>query len=89
MARKLKIFGGLSMSRNGQTRTIIAATSQRAAVDLLNDQMRQWMSLNEFRKYWCETENEAEVAAALSKPNTIMVEIVPRSKQFKPLDDIR
>ena len=65
---KLKVFGGLTMKRGSrfQERTVVATTTQKKAADLLN------MSLHEFRNYWCETGNEAEVEAAMAKPGEVV-----------------
>jgi len=71
--RKLKVWGGLTNtakkpSPNGgmQARTIVCATSQKRAVEMLCavPHNRCSMSLHYFQGYWCETGNEAELAIA-------------------------
>lgn len=61
---RLKVFGGNSFRHPNrrQCRTIIATTSQKRAAELMK------MSLYEFRDYWCETGNQAEIDAAMKRP---------------------
>ena len=71
MPRKLKVWGGLTSTAkvaapNGslEARTIVCATSQRKAVELLSATRRAGVSLYGFLNYWCETGNEQELALA-------------------------
>lgn len=70
MARKLKVWGGQSMLKstqnlNGsyQTRTIVAATTKKRAIELMNLLDRGY-SQHYFDNYWCETGNKLELATA-------------------------
>ena len=72
---KLKVWGGLvSCPRSHeafkdctliQHRAIVRTTSQKRAVELLNQVNRNY-SLNEFRNYWSVTGNDVELTVAAS-----------------------
>ncbi len=63
----MKVFGGLTHPpASRQTRTIVAAETQREAAKLLR------MSLYEFQTYWCRTYNKDEVAMALAEPGKLL-----------------
>ncbi len=62
---RLKVWGGLTMTRVGQRRTVVATTNQKDAAKLIR------LSLYEFRGYWTETFNKKEVTAAMSKPGVV------------------
>lgn len=65
---KLKVYGG---NLEGRNRAIIAATSMKAAVQVIKDAYFYRMSLHEFRNYWCETGNEEEIRVAKASPGTL------------------
>lgn len=65
MARKLKVFGGLTRENGKYVRTIVATTTQKRASELVE------LSINELRTYWSITGNETELAVALAKPETV------------------
>jgi len=59
--RKLKLFGGLTcLANKPQSRTIVAASSQRRAVELLQ-LAGDNMSLYYFHEYFMYTSNEQEI----------------------------
>lgn len=74
----LKVFGGLTFKGGMQMRTLVAASSQKAAAKLVGT------SLDDFRAYWSVTGNRAEVEAALAQPGIALLETEPRSGIFKP-----
>jgi len=62
---KLKVFGSITAINGKRCRTIVAATTQKEAAELIG------ISSYEFHTYWCETGNEQELKVALAKPNTV------------------
>ncbi len=76
---KLKVFGGLMhMGSRGQLRTVVAATSQAKAAEALHT------PLSQFRGWWCETGNKAELAAALSKPGQVFMATTKHREEYVP-----
>lgn len=68
---RLKVFGGLcSRGSVPQVRTIVAATSQRAACAALKAAGHH-VTLHEFRGYWCETGNAVEIEVATKAPMVV------------------
>lgn len=65
--RDLKVWGGLTWGKRKQMRTIIATTTKKRAMELLD------VSAYTFNLYWCETGNEIELETALAKPETIFI----------------
>lgn len=61
--KKLKVYGGLVMEGRNQKRTIVAATSQKRAMELLKSKGHPF-SAYEFRGWWGETKNNIELATA-------------------------
>ena len=59
MARKLKVWGGTD---GGRGRVIVAATTKKRAVEVLNKWAR--VSMYHFNDYWTETGNELELKTA-------------------------
>lgn len=79
MARELKVFSGLMHGRGRvQVRTIVAATSQKHAAELLG------IGLSELRGWWSCTGNETELAAALACPGTVLQASTTTSFDFLP-----
>lgn len=64
--KNYKVWGGLTMQKGTQIRTVIATKTKKKAVELLN------FSYNYFNDYWCETGNKNEIKLALSMPETII-----------------
>jgi hypothetical protein len=62
---KLKVFSGMSYPGGKQTKTIVAATSQKKAAELAG------VSLNYLREHWSVTGNAAQIRVATSKPGTV------------------
>ncbi len=64
MANRLKVWGGNTFPKGGagQRRRIVAATTQKEAAGVVG------CSIYEFRGYWVETANEAELSLAFSSP---------------------
>lgn len=73
MSRPLKVWGGRFWHAAKQCRAVIAATSQRAAVEALRKADRHF-TLYELRTYWSETANTAERKAARDWPGRVIVE---------------
>ena len=68
MARKLKVFGGLTFMGRHQRRTIVGAETQKEAATRLG------VSMYEFTRFWGETGNPAEVAAGKAQPHTVLIQ---------------
>jgi hypothetical protein len=69
----MKVWSGMSHYYPlGQVHTIIATESKKKAAELLS------ISLYEFNQYWSETGNKEAIAAAMKKPETILIEVVKR-----------
>lgn len=69
--RKTKLWGGLvhcdhrifgDGCKDRQHRCLVQATSQKRAVELLNEHIPGSMSVSHLRNYWAETGNDIEVA---------------------------
>lgn len=64
---KLKVYAGVDYGRGKpQVRTIIAATNQKRASELLN------LTLTDFNLYFTVSSNEIEIKAALSLPEVVL-----------------
>ena len=87
--RKLKVFGGnifvyTASKKREQLRAIVAATSQKRVSEIVGE------TINEVRKYWCETGNAVELETALSSPETVFVaEGNHYGAAYKRLEDIQ
>ncbi|MGE8063800.1 hypothetical protein [Pseudomonas sp. NPDC089569] len=75
----LKVFGGLTMVKGKQVRTIVAASSQKKAAELVG------VSLSYLRGYWSETGNAVELKTALSQPGVVFTALPENDKQFAPV----
>lgn len=71
LREKLKVWGGLthsadepSANKGMQARTIVAAYSQKHAVEVIREACGCRMSLHEFSQYWSETGNATELGIA-------------------------
>lgn len=63
---KIKVFGGQGRGRGKvQVRTIVAASSQKRAAEILN------IGLYDFRSRFSETVNPVELKIALAKPGVV------------------
>ena len=79
MARELKVYGGLMYGRGQvQVRTIVAASSQKQAAELLG------IGLSKLRGCWGCTGDETELAAALACPGTVLQASTSRAFDFLP-----
>lgn len=77
---KLKVYGGLiHMGKRGQLRTIVAATSQQKAAELVG------CTVSEIRNWWEVTENEKELAAALAQPGVVLQASDNMGLDFSPM----
>jgi hypothetical protein len=63
MARKKKVYGGLTMVKGEQLRTLVCATTKKQALEFLA-QIRENLSMSYFNNYWGETGNEEELKTA-------------------------
>jgi len=77
MARQLKVWGGNLMVGNTQFRAIVATTTKKRAVELLD------ISAGEFNNFWCETRNSVEVPLGTENPETVFVCTGRRTSQEK------
>ena len=75
--RKMKVWGGLTFKNGNQMRTIVATTTKKKAMELL--EMR---SSYEFNNYWCEAGNDTELTIALAEPNTVFIAVDRLGKWF-------
>ena len=76
---KLKVWDGLMFIKSKQVKAIIATTTKKEAIKLLN------MTLYEFNSYWSETGNDISLKTALLKPNTIFIATGTLKYDFKEL----
>lgn len=74
---KLKVFGGLTMVKGKQVRTIVATTSQQKAADLVG------VSVGYIRDYWAITANAIELEVALASPDTVFKSEGTMDKNFQ------
>lgn len=85
-AGRMKVFGGATFAPGGaQQRTIVAASSQKAAVQALKDAGIPNITLGEFRGYWAVTHNEDELRIALESPLTVFRSSDRWKPNFHPL----
>ncbi|WP_020190761.1 hypothetical protein [Pseudomonas putida] len=78
----LKVFGGLKQVQGKQLRTIIAASSQKKAAELLE------VSVSYLKDYFAVTGMAAEVEAALAIPGVVLQATGERSKEFLPITSL-
>jgi len=69
MAKKLKVWGGMSFRTGKQSRTLVAAYTKKRAMEILG------LTSSAMTNYWSITGNEVEVAVATSKPETVFCAI--------------
>lgn len=74
-----KVFGGLKPVQGKQLRTIVAASSQKQAAELLG------VSVSYLRDYFVVTGTPAEVAAALAAPGVVLQATGERSTEYVPV----
>jgi hypothetical protein len=65
MSKRCKVYGGLSLKGGKWVRTIVAATSIKAAALALNS------TVSTVKEYWSVTGNKIECEVALKKPMTV------------------
>ena len=75
-----KVFGGLKQVQGKQLRTIVAATSQKQAAELLG------VSVSFLKDYFAVTGTPAEVAAALAAPGVVLQATGERSTEYLPIN---
>jgi hypothetical protein len=75
--KKLKVFGGLTVVKGKQVRTIVATTSKKKAAELVGE------SIHQINTWWEETGNATEVAVATAKPDTVFVASSDMGCDFK------
>ena len=68
--KKYKVWGGITHQKGNQVRTIVATTSKKRAVEILNEYGHN-ISYYYFNDYWCKTGNKHEIKLAVSQPETI------------------
>ena len=76
---KMKVWGGLTFIKGSQKRTIVATTTKKKAMELLD------LTPYHFNDYWGETGNKIELATALARPNTVFVATDTLGKEFREL----
>lgn len=74
----LKVYGGATMVGMQQVRTIVAASNQKEAAELLGT------TLHEIRSYWSVTGNELEIDTALASPRTVFKSSSLNDVNFAP-----
>lgn len=74
----LKVFGGLTLVEGRQVRTIVAASSQKEAAELLG------ITVRHLRDYWPQTGNALEVETALAQPGVVFNAVDNKGREFKP-----
>ena len=74
--RKMKVWGGLTFKDGSQVRTIVATTTKKKAMELLE------VRSHEFNNYWCEAGNHIELTIALAEPNTVFIAVDRLGKWF-------
>lgn len=78
---KLRVYGGLIFGRGKrQVRTIVAATSKKAAAEILE------MRLNDFSSIFTETGNPLELEVAKNAPNCIFQASCTMTEDFVQID---
>jgi len=81
----MKVYGLVTVTGAGSVkRVIVAASSQREAVRLINEQGLPHVTLNFFRTYASPTRNALENEVALSAPGTVFVSPAAH-RDFQPL----
>lgn len=70
MTRKLKVYGG---NLDGTYQGVIAATSAKHAIFVIEASGGGRMSARYFRDYWCETSNPEQVAVAMAEPGVLFI----------------
>ena len=77
MARKLKVFRGLTFEDGEQVETIIATTSKKKVSELVGEHYHYVLS------HWSETHNDLQIQIATSKPETVFKSSGMFKKDFK------
>ena len=77
--RKIKVYGGLTFVDGKQVRTIVATTTKKRAMELLD------ITITELNNYWCETGNSLELNIALNELDTVFVATSSMGRDFKQL----
>lgn len=72
----LVVYSGL-LHRHGQVHVVVATTS-RAALGRILDDLGQHCSRGELRDYWSETGNDTDLSVATAEPGVVF---------WRPLDD--
>lgn len=75
----LKVFSGLIKVMGVQRPTIVAATSQKRAAELLG------RSVTTLRDYWVTSEDAHEIAVATASPETVFRSSGILHSDFKPV----
>ena len=68
--RKYKVWGGLTVHRGKQIRTVVATKTKKKAIEIIRQ--INYIGYSYFNDYWYETGNEKELKLALAKPETII-----------------
>jgi hypothetical protein len=79
----LKVFGGLKMVGGQPVRTIVAASSQKRAAELLG------VSVSFLRDYYPVTSKATELKAALALPEVVLQASSDRGDDFQPVSTRR
>lgn len=80
----LKVFSGSGFILGKQVRGLVAATSQKAAIEALQ---AAGMSIgpNAFRSFWTATGNEADCETALASPGDVFVTSSTSARDYRPV----
>lgn len=79
MQQQLKVFNGFLRGRGkSRVKTIVAASTQKAAAELLG------ISISELRRCWLVSENSAELEVALAHPGKVFQASSMYANDFLP-----
>jgi len=65
MAKKLKVWGGMTFRISKSSRTIVAAYTKKRAMELLG------LTPHAMKEYWSITGNKVEIEVATGTPETV------------------
>lgn len=77
MARKLKVFRGVTFENGRQVDTIVATTSKKKVSELVGEEYHYVLS------HWSETSNDLQIQIATSKPEVVFKSSGLFKKDFK------
>jgi len=69
MAKKLKVWGGMTFRTGKSSRTLVATYTKKRAMEILG------LTPYTMKEYWSVTGNKVEIEVATGKPETIFCAI--------------